>query len=78
MRLFVNFFQPSFRLAEKQREGARVHKRYHAPLTPHQRLIADLRALKALQDALDAQQAELDPVRLLSEIRAAQQLRPPT
>ena len=27
----VNFFQPSFKLAEKHREGARVRKRYHAP-----------------------------------------------
>ncbi len=35
MRLFVNFFQPSYRLAEKRREGALVRKRYHPPLTPH-------------------------------------------
>ena len=33
-RLFVNVFQPSFKLAEKTRDGARVHKRYHAPETP--------------------------------------------
>ena len=31
-RLYVNFFQPSFKLASKQREGAVVHKRYHPPL----------------------------------------------
>ena len=70
MRLFV-FFQPSFKLAEKRREGALVRKRYHAPLTPHQRLLADPRVPQALKDALDAQHAELDPVRLLGEIRAA-------
>ena len=73
MRLFVNFFQPSFKLAEKRREGALVRKRYHAPLTPHQRLVADARVPQALKDALNAQHAELDPVRLLREIRAAQQ-----
>jgi hypothetical protein len=28
-RLFVNFFQPSFKLAFKQRDGAKVTKRYH-------------------------------------------------
>lgn len=28
-RLFVNAFQPSFKLAEKERDGARVRKRYH-------------------------------------------------
>ena len=71
MRLFV-FFQPSFSLAEKRREGALVRKRYHPPLTPHQRLVADARVPQALKGALDAQQAELVPVRLLGEIRAAQ------
>ena len=73
MRLFVNFFQPSFRLAEKTRDGARVRKRYHAPLTPHQRLVADPRTPQMLKDALDAQHATLDPVTLLRDIRAAQQ-----
>ena len=72
MRLFVNFFQPSFKLAEKHREGALVRKRYHPPLTPHQRLVADPRVPAALKKALDAQHVELDPVRLLGEIRAAQ------
>jgi hypothetical protein len=33
-RLFVNFFQPSFKLAEKHRQGAHVSKRYHPPQTP--------------------------------------------
>ena len=37
-RLFVNFFQPSFKLKEKHRDGAKVIKRYHRPATPYQRL----------------------------------------
>ena len=32
-RLYVNFFQPSFKLKEKRREGAKVIKRYHVPST---------------------------------------------
>jgi hypothetical protein len=32
-RLYVNFFQPSFKLKEKRREGAKVIKRYHEPST---------------------------------------------
>src|SRR6516164_4372554 len=28
-RLHINFFQPSFKLKEKQREGAKIIKRYH-------------------------------------------------
>src|SRR3982075_2401956 len=43
MRLFVNFFQPSFKLAEKERDGAKVRKRYHSPATPFQRLLANPR-----------------------------------
>ncbi len=40
VRLFMNFFQPSFKLAGKERDGARVCKRYHPPATPCQRLLA--------------------------------------
>src|SRR6185437_2226875 len=43
MRLFVNFFQPSFKLASKTRDGALVRKRYHLPATPCQRLLSDPR-----------------------------------
>ncbi len=31
VRLYVNHFQPSFKLANKKREGAKVRKRYHPP-----------------------------------------------
>ena len=34
LRLFVNFFQPSFKLAGKARDGAKVKKQYHPPATP--------------------------------------------
>jgi hypothetical protein len=34
VRLYVNFFQPSFKLARKDRDGARVKKHYHSPATP--------------------------------------------
>ena len=43
LRLFVNFFQPSFKLAGKTRDGAKVKKTYHSPATPFQRLLADTR-----------------------------------
>ncbi len=72
-RLFVNFFQPSFKLAEKHRDGARVHKRYHAPATPYQRLLDDPRTSEVTRVRLREIFAGLDPVRLLRDIRAAQQ-----
>src|SRR6201988_1974992 len=73
VRLFVNFFQPSFKLAEKMREGAQVKKRHHPPATPCQRLLADPRTPPAVRDRVTALKASLDPGRLLAEIRAAQQ-----
>jgi hypothetical protein len=73
VRLFVNFFQPSFKLAEKTREGAKVRKRYHPPATPYQRLMADPRASGEVKRRAEEQQSKLDPVLLLSDIRAAQQ-----
>ena len=39
-RLYVNFFQPSFKLKEKRCEGAKVIKRYHEPATPYERALA--------------------------------------
>jgi hypothetical protein len=38
-RLYINFFQPSFKLKEKRREGAKVIKRYHVPSTPCKRAL---------------------------------------
>jgi hypothetical protein len=73
VRLFVNFFQPSFKLAEKLREGAKVRKRYHPPATPYQRLTADPRVSAEVKHRVEKQYVQLDPVRLLNDIRAAQQ-----
>jgi hypothetical protein len=73
MRLFVNFFQPSFKLAAKTRDGALVRKRYHPPATPCQRLLADPRTNEEVRRRVHELRATLDPVRLLQQIRAAQQ-----
>ena len=73
LRLFVNFFQPSFKLAAKARNGAKVTKRYHPPATPYQRLLADARTSAEVRLRLEALRGTLDPVRLLQQIRAAQQ-----
>jgi hypothetical protein len=71
-RLHVNFFQPSFKLKEKRREGAKVIKRYHAPVTPYERALAH----PGVEDAAKARLREiyrmLDPVALLAEMRNMQ------
>jgi hypothetical protein len=63
-RLYVNFFQPSFKLKEKRREGAKVIKRYHDPMTPYQRALAHPKLDKAVKRHLRAQYRTLDPVAL--------------
>ena len=73
MRLYVNFFQPSFKLADKSREGARVKKRYHPPATPYQRLLADPRTGAEVRGKVTAVFATLDPVQSLQQMRTAQQ-----
>jgi len=73
-RLYVNFFQPSFKLKEKRREGAKVIKRYHDPMTPYQRALAHPKLDKAVKRRLRAQYRTLDPVALLAEIRAVQEV----
>jgi hypothetical protein len=71
-RLYINFFQPSFKLKSKRRDGALVRKRYHAPLTPYQRLLASPAFDESVKERLCAQFATLDPVDLLQSIRNAQ------
>jgi hypothetical protein len=73
VRLFVNFFQPSFKLIGKERDGARVRKNYSAPATPHQRLISDARVSEAIRARVNEMSANLDPVILLRHIRAMQE-----
>jgi hypothetical protein len=72
-RLYINFFQPSFKLKSKTRDGARVRKVYFAPATPCERLLVHSSVKPAIKEKLKAQFKSLDPVRLLQEIRLAQQ-----
>jgi hypothetical protein len=71
-RLFVNFFQPSFKLASKHRDGAKVTKRYHPPLTPCDRILQTEDVPAATKDKLREVSAQLDPLKLLEEMRAVQ------
>ncbi|MDB5957738.1 transposase family protein [Ramlibacter sp.] len=72
-RLYINFFQPSFKLKSKTRDGARVHKVYFTPATPCDRLLAHSGIDPAIKEKVRTQFNGLDPVRLLQEIRLAQQ-----
>ena len=71
-RFFVNFFQPSFKLASKTRFGSRVVKRYHTPATPCARLLDSDSIPVEVKNKLRSVSAALDPLRLLNEIRTMQ------
>lgn len=72
-RLYVNFFQPSFKLDTKVRIGSQIKKHYHPPATPCQRLLASEAVPDEAKAALRSTARGLDPIRLLEEIRAMQE-----
>jgi hypothetical protein len=71
-RLFINFFQPSFKLLEKQRTGSRVTKRYETPATPCNRLLSATSIDERTKYRLRAVMLTLDPLKLLEEVRRVQ------
>lgn len=72
VRLYVNYFQPSFKLRERIREGAKVKKSYYPPATPCDRLLAHEAVEEAVKATLRTQRDQLDPVELLHRIRQGQ------
>ncbi len=72
VRLYVNYFQPSFKLLSKTRVGAKIKKRYHKPATPCERLLAHTSVSDAAKEALRTGLAPLDPADLLHQIREGQ------
>lgn len=71
-RLYVNYFQPSFKLKEKTRTGAKVKKTYHPPATPCDRLLAHPKVAEESKAFLCEQRSRLDPVALLHTLRECQ------
>ena len=72
MRLYVNYFQPSFKLVAKTRNGSAVTKRYSPPATPCDRVLSHEAVSSEAKAALSERRAILDPVALLHAIREAQ------
>ncbi len=72
VRLHGNLFQPSFKLREKTRIGARVIKRYHPPVPPAARVLDHPDVAAADKARLIRVLETADPVMLFAGIRAAQ------
>lgn len=66
--LQMNFFRPLRKLVSKQRQGAKVTKRYDEPRTPYQRLIASGVLSAADQARIDKQLEALNPAELQRRI----------
>ncbi len=68
VRFYINFFQPSMKLREKQRDGSRTRRRYDPAQTPYRRLLARELLAPETQRRLATLAQTLDPVRLLQQI----------
>jgi hypothetical protein len=68
LRLFENFFLPSVKLLRKERVGGRVRRRYDAPQTPLDRVLACPEIAEDLAAQLRRQRARLDPFALARSI----------
>jgi len=72
VRLYVNVFQPSMKLATKRREGSAVHRAYEPAKTPLRRLFATAVLAAEQRECLEAIAQALDPVRLLRQLEVLQ------
>lgn len=72
-RLYVNYFQPSFKLLSKSRNGAKVTRRYETPATPCERLLRHPEVNEKIKARLRETRQRLDPLELLHRIRESQE-----
>jgi hypothetical protein len=71
--LYNNFFQPSMKLKSKERQGARVTKKYHEARTPYQRLLDSDYVSDEVKGQLRARYHLLNPAQLKRQIEKLQQ-----
>src|SRR5262245_24401327 len=72
LRLYTNFFQPVMKLRSKERDGARVRKRYDVAQTPYRRILASTEVEKKKKERLKGVYQNLNPAQLKREITRLQ------
>ena len=72
VRLYVNYFQPSFKLLSKERQRVSIKKFYDKHSTPYHRILNYPKIKESRKIALKVQSIERDPVYLLHQIRDKQ------
>jgi hypothetical protein len=70
VRLYMNFFQPTMKLLDKTRNGAKVHKVYETAQTPYQRLLQSGVLSEVKRAEMTATYHGLNPVLLLKQINS--------
>lgn len=73
LRLYTNYFQPVMKLLGKERNGAKVKKKYDIPKTPYQRLMEMPDISSKAKQRLKAEYATLNPAQLKREITRLQE-----
>ena len=73
IRLYINFFQPTMKLINKTRHGARVNKTYDTAQTPYQRLLQSGVLTEVRKTDLAAAYKRLNPLMLLKQINSSLQ-----
>lgn len=73
LRLYQNYFQPSQKLSDKKRVGAKVTKKYEVAQTPYQRLLKSELVTGEQKEKLREEDGKLDPLRLYQEVERKQQ-----
>ena len=72
VRRYVNFYQPSLKLLEKERIGAKVSKKYDDAKTPYQRVLLSEHVSLSTKKSLRLEYEKLDPVYLLAQLESLQ------
>ncbi len=71
LRLWTNHWQPTLKLIAKERDGARIRKRYDTARTPYRRVLTTVDLDPAARRRLDAEHAASGPVTLRRRLDAA-------
>lgn len=70
-RLLTNHFAPQQKLISKERNGAKISKRYDKPATPYQRVLADEGTVeKVIKAELELENRALNPAAIQRQIQA--------
>ncbi len=70
LRLYVNLYQPMMKLVGKEREGAKVRKKYDIPKTPYRRAEAAGLMQEGTKARFERQMAEWGPLALRRRLEA--------